>query len=330
MRKGKYYPLIFIFVIFCILFAIGQLARGMWQPVALIMFYVAIGEAFNIFLGFTGYVNFGYVVFMGLGSYGMALVISNSIFAGLGVWILIPGFIFAGFMAGVLAAGIGAIALRLRGAYFAIATIGVNEGVKYFIEGAKIWGGSEGIIISKPLKVVLGPHVAGLITTFWADFMVFCIAILAAVITIEFLHSRIGYGLIALREDEDAAQVMGVDTTKYKNIAFIVSSIIAGLIGATAWCLKTTYVFPDDVFALSYTVDAIVIVMLGGSGTLLGPLIGGLIYGILKYWLGVLLPGFQLLILAPLIIVIIIVFPEGIVGVIKKQIKGKIYEKFIV
>jgi branched-chain amino acid transport system permease protein len=154
--------------------------------------------------------------------------------------------------------------------------------------------------------------------------------LLAAFLTLEFLHSRIGYGLIALREDEDAAQVMGVHTTKYKNISFIVSSILAALIGATAWCLKTTYVFPDDVFALSYTVDAIVIVMLGGAGTLLGPIVGGLIYGILKYWLGVLLPGFQLLILAPLIIVIIIVFPEGIVGVIKKRAKGKRLEKFVV
>ncbi len=330
MNKGKYNPLFVVLGIFFILFIVGQFAQGMWQPVALIMFYVAVGEAFNIFLGFTGYVNFGYVVFMGLGAYGMALVFSSATLAGLGPWILLPGFVFAALMAGILAAGVGAIALRLRGAYFAIATIGVNQGVKYFIEGAKVWGGSEGIIISKPLKEVLGPHMASAVTTFWADFMVFGIAVLAAVITIVFLHTRIGYGLIALREDEDAASVMGVDTKKYKNIAFLVSSILAALIGATAWCLKTTYVFPDDVFALSYTVDAIVIVMLGGSGTLLGPVVGGLIYGILKYWLGIVLPGFQLLVLAPLIIIIIIVFPEGIVGVVKKQVRGGLLEKYIV
>ncbi len=329
MNKGKYYPLFVTAGIFLVLFTVGKYAQGMWEPVALIMFYVAVGEAFNIFLGFTGYVNFGYVVFMGLGSYGMALVVSNSAMAGLGLWILIPGFLLASLMAGILAAGVGAIALRLRGAYFAIATIGVNQGVKFFIEGAKIWGGSEGIIISKPLKVVLGQHLANSVTTFWADFLVFLIALLTAVITIIFLHTRIGYGLIALREDEDAAKVMGVDTTKYKNIAFLVSSVLAALVGATAWCLKTTYVFPEDVFALSYTVDAIVIVMMGGAGTLLGPVVGGLIYGILKYWLGIILPGFQLLILAPFIIIIIIVFPEGIVGVLKKRLRGKKLEKFI-
>jgi len=330
MNQGKYYPFAVVIAIFGLLFVVGRGFQGMWEPIALIMFYVAVGEAFNIFMGFTGYVNFGYVVFMGLGAYGMGLVLSSAMLKGLGIWILIPGFAFAGLMAGLLAIGVGAIALRLRGAYFAIATIGVNEGVKYFIEGAKIWGGSEGIIVSKQMKMLFGHHLSSQITTFWADFMVFGIALLAAFLTLEFLHSRIGYGLIALREDEDAAQVMGVHTTKYKNISFIVSSILAALIGATAWCLKTTYVFPDDVFALSYTVDAIVIVMLGGAGTLLGPIVGGLIYGILKYWLGVLLPGFQLLILAPLIIVIIIVFPEGIVGVIKKRAKGKRLEKFVV
>jgi len=330
MILRKYSSFIITLAIFAVLLLIGLLRPTMWQPVALIMFYIAMGQAFNIFLGMTGYVNFGYVAFLAIGSYGMALGISRFYHTGIGLWLIPLGFTLAALMAGLLSVLVGGIALRLRGAYFAIATIGVNEGLKYLIEGAKFWGGSEGIIISKPMRVTFGRHLANSLSTFWADIFLFAIAVLAAYLTFRFMHSRVGYALTAVREDEDAAKVMGVNATKYKLIAFIVSSCVAGLIGATTWCLKSTYVFPEDVFEVSYTVEAIVIVMLGGSGTLLGPIIGGLIYGICKYWLAVLLPGLQLLILAPLIIVIIVAFPGGIVGVIREKTRGTAFDQVIV
>ncbi len=330
MSFERYSSFLVTLAIFAILFAIGTIVPSMWQPVALIMFYIAMGQAFNIFLGMTGYVNFGYVAFLAIGSYGMALGVSKFYQTGIGLWLLLVGFALAAIMATVLSLLVGGIALRLRGAYFAIATIGVNEGLKYLIEGGKFWGGSEGIIISKPMRVTFGRHLANSLSTFWADTFLFVIAVLAAYLTFRFMHSRIGYALTAVREDEDAAKVMGVNATKYKLIAFIVSSCIAGLIGATTWCLKSTYVFPEDVFEISYTVEAIVIVMLGGAGTLLGPIIGGLIYGICKYWLAVLLPGLQLLILAPLIIVIIVAFPGGIVGVVRERVRGTALDQLIV
>jgi len=326
----KYSSFLLALIVFAVLFAIGMVSPSMWQPIALIMFYIAMGQAFNIFMGMTGYVNFGYVAFLAIGSYGMALGVSRFYQTGIGLWLLFVGFALAIVMAAILSLLVGGIALRLRGAYFAIATIGVNEGLKYLIEGGKFWGGSEGIIISKPMRATFGRHLANSLSTFWADVFLFIIALLAAYLTFRFMHSRVGYALTAVREDEDAAKVMGVNATKYKLIAFIVSSCVAGLIGATTWCLKSTYVFPEDVFEISYTVEAIVIVMLGGSGTLLGPIIGGLIYGICKYWLAVLLPGLQLLILAPLIILIIVAFPGGIVGVIRERIRGTILDQVIV
>ena len=88
--------------------------------------------------------------------------------------------------------------------------------------------------------------------------------------------------------------------------------------------------FPPEVFEIHYTIEAIIIVLLGGAGTLLGPIVGGLIYGISKYYLSVILPGFQLLIFAPIIIIIIIMFPEGVVGVLKKKIKGTALERYII
>ncbi|GBC76019.1 hypothetical protein HRbin07_00212 [bacterium HR07] len=325
----KYFPLIPVYLLYLGLFLIGSQVRGMWQPMALLAFYAALGQAFNIFMGMTGYVDFGYVAFLALGSYGMALAIA-SFAASLGTGVIVAGLLLALAMSALLALAVGAIALRLRGAYFAIATIGVNEGVRYLIEGARLWGGSEGIIISRPLREAFGPEGANLLSTFWADTLVYLIAMLAAFITVHYVHSKIGYALMALRQDEDAAKVMGVHTTKYKIIAFITSAALGGLIGATGWVLKLTYVFPADVFAVHYTVEAIVIVLLGGAGTLLGPLAGGIIYAALKYWLSISFPGLQLLLLAPIIILIVVAFPQGLIGVLKARVRGTLWERVIV
>ncbi|RLA76641.1 MAG: branched-chain amino acid ABC transporter permease, partial [Deltaproteobacteria bacterium] len=303
---------------------------GMWQLMAMLAFYCAVGQAFNIFLGMTGYVNFGYVAFLGLGTYGMALSIYHlHRFPGLGLGIVIAGMLLALAMAILLALAVGAVALRLGGAYFAIATIGMNEGLRYLIEGAKIWGGSEGIIFSKQLKEAFGRAVANKLSTFWADVSVLLIAALAALITVSFIRGKAGFALTALREDEEAAKVMGINVTKYKLIAFVTSAALAGLVGAMAWGLKLTYVFPPEVFDVGYTVEGIIIVMLGGAGTLLGPVVGGLLYGLAKYWLTVILPGFQLLIFAPIIIVIVVAFPEGVVGMLKDRLKGTALERFV-
>ena len=330
-KVNKYYPLIPVYAAYLILFLIGINVPGMWQLVAMLAFYCAIGQAFNIFLGMTGYVDFGYVAFMGLGTYGMALTISHLYpFQWLGIGIIIIGLILALVMSALLSIAVGAVALRLRGAYFAIATIGVNEGFRFLIEGTKIWGGSEGIIFSGQLTQAFGRETASLLSTLWADIFVFITACVAAFITLYYMRSKIGYALTALREDEDAAKVMGIHVTKYKIIAFITSSSLAGLVGAAAWALKLTYVFPPQAFEIHYTVECIIIVLLGGAGTLLGPVAGGLIYGLSKYWLTVIVPGFQLLIFAPIIIVIIVAFPEGIIGVLKRRLKGTAFMKFII
>jgi len=168
-----------------------------------------------------------------------------------------------------------------------------------------------------------------MLSTFWADVMVFAIAVIAAFITAYYMRAKIGYALTALREDEDAAKVMGINVTKYKIMAFITSASLAGLLGATAWALKFTFVFPPDAFDIHYTIEAIIIVLLGGGGTLLGPIMGGLIYGLSKYWLAVIMPGFQLLIFAPIILFIIVAFPEGVIGVLKRNVKGTALERYI-
>lgn len=327
----RYYPLIPVCLLYLFFFVVGYNIEGMWQPMALLLSYAALGQAFNIFMGMTGYVDFGYVAFLAMGSYGMAISVSSLYeFQWLGLGIILIGLLLGIGMATVLSLIVGGIALRLRGAYFAIATIGVSEGFRYLIEGIRLWGGSEGIIISMPLKQAFGAETANTLSTFWADTLIYIIAALAAFVTLYFMNSKIGYALTAMREDEDAAKVMGIYTTKYKLIAFIASASFGGLLGASGWTLKMTYVFPDDVFTITYTVEAIVIVLLGGIGTLTGPLTGGVVYAALKYWLSIIFPGFQLLILSPIILVIIVAFPQGLIGILKTKIKGTVLERFIV
>lgn len=323
----KFKPLIPVFIIYAILLIVGATTPGLWQPVMFIMFYIGIGVALNNFLGLTGYVDFGYVAFLAMGAYGMAVALGY--FTELGVWAIALGFVLSILFSALLCTAVGGVALRLRGAYFAIATIGVNEGLRYLIEGARIWGGSEGIVLSGKLRKAFGAEFANYLSTFVADVCLIIVVFIASIVTVYLINSKIGYALLAVREDEDAAKVMGINVTKYKLIAFFTSATIGSLIGATAWTLKLTYVFPEDVFLIHYTVEAIVIVMLGGAGTLLGPVIGGLLYGSLKYYLSVILPGFQLLAFAPLLIIIVVAFPDGIVGYLKKKIKGTSFFEFI-
>lgn len=329
-RELKYLPVVPVLLAYAVMIGIGLAYPGKWQLVAQLAFFCALGQAFNLFMGMTGYVDFGYVAFLGVGTYGMAVPISMLADKGLGLGVIAIGLVLSVVFAVLLSLAVGAVALRLRGAYFAIATIGVNEGFRFLIEGARIWNGSEGIIFSSHLRTLVGRQAAMSLSTFWADVMVFGVAILAALLTLVYLKGRIGYALAALRMDEDAAKVMGINVTKFKIIAFITSAALAGLLGATAWAVKLTYVYPTDVFAIHYTVEAIIIVLLGGAGTLLGPIVGGLIYGLSKYYLAVHLPGFQLLIFAPVIILVIVLAPEGTVGVIKRRLSGTALEKYII
>jgi len=292
------------------------------QLVTLIIFYTALGQAFNIFIGMTGYVDFGYVAFLALGMYGGGLAVKYVASAGLPPELaLVLGPVFAGLLAIAVAAAVGGVALRLRGAYFAIATIGVNEGLRYLIEGAKIWGGAEGLIIARDLRDLFGDEGFSYVTTIYADTFLAFTAAIAAAVTWALKNSRIGYGLIALREDEAAAKVMGVNTTAYKIVAFTMSALFGSLIGS-AWGLKIVAIYPPEAFNIAYTVEAIIVVMLGGIGSLLGPIVGGSVYTLAKYYLGVLVPGSQLLIFSILLILAATLFPYGLLGHIRVYIKS--------
>lgn len=299
------------------------------QLITLIIFYTALAQAFNIFLGMTGYVDFGYVAFLALGMYGGGLAVRYVATSGLPpILALILGPLQAAMLAGAVALAVGGVALRLRGAYFAIATIGVNEGLRNLIEGARIWGGAEGLIISRDLRVLYGDDGFSYITTIYADTFLAFIAATAAIATWILKNSRLGYGLVALREDEDAAKVMGINTTAYKVMAFIISAVFGSLVGS-AWGLKIVAIYPPEAFNITYTIEAMIIVLIGGMGTLFGPIIGGVIYTLAKYYLGVIIPGSQLLIFSVLLVIVATIFPTGLLGHIRAHIKSYVIKELL-
>ncbi len=193
MNTAKYTPLLPVLAAYAALLAIGLASPGNWQLVAQIAFYCALAGAFNIFMGMTGYVDFGYVAFVGVGTYGMAVAVYY--FPQTGMFVMLLGIVFSLLVATLLALAVGAVALRLRGAYFAIATVGVSEGLRDSIEGAKLFRGSQGVLYFQQMNDALTPTGAVAVQTFWADVMVFALAVSAAVITLWMLRSRIGYAL---------------------------------------------------------------------------------------------------------------------------------------
>lgn len=272
---------------------------------------VGLAASLNILLGYTGYVSFGHIVFFGIGGYvGFYLMSVHN--APLYVAVL------AGALStGLLAFLLGKAILRLRGAYFALATIGVNEAARAFIKNFEPFGGPIGLSLKfKVYKAYGGPDQA-----LWIAFA--SLAVLTVIITlVSFLvkSSRFGLGLMAIRENEDAAEVMGVVAPSAKTWAYVLSAVFPGMIGVLFF-FKNGNIEPPDAFNLHQSIETIVMVMLGGHGTVLGPLIGSAVYQRLRGFLLVspLFKNVQLAVAGVLLLIIILFVPAGVVGWLRSR-----------
>jgi branched-chain amino acid transport system permease protein len=233
-----------------------------------LLMFVGLASSLNILLGYTGYVSFGHIVFFGLGGYwGFYLISQHN-------WSLLPAALAGGAMAALIAGLLGLAILRLRGAYFALATIGINEAARAFVDNFSPFGGATGMYVNFSAYQAYGGAGPALWTTFTYLWLV-----TLAVIVVSYLvkHSRFGLGLLAIREDEDAAMVMGVKAPRAKTIAFMLSAFAPGVIG-TLYLFKNGNVEPGDAFQLHMSIEMLVIVMLGGMGTVSGPIVGAVTY----------------------------------------------------
>ncbi len=294
------------------------------QTVATVAFYMALGQAVNIFVGLTGYVNFGYAAFIAMGAYGLGVVIAY--FPQLGTWTLPVGLLLGVALAGGLALAVGAVALRLRSAYFAIATIGINEALKDLIVGAGIWGGSSGLVLGYNMFQEYGRDFALFLSTTGSTVLILATGLMAVAATYLLQSREIGYALAAIRQDEDAAKVMGINPAKYKLIAFVLSSAFSALLGSAAFPLAATQVFPDTVFKVDYILDGLAVMFLGGAGTVTGAVIGGLLYVPIRLLLGQFLPAYQALVTPLLVLAVVLAAPRGIIGELRARVSPKIRE----
>jgi len=283
-----------------------------------ILLAITMAVSLNIIMGYTGYVSFGHVVFYGLGGYvGMYLIdtldspLPLAVFGG-------------GAAAGLLAFLLGKAILRLRGAYFALVTIGVNEAARTFIANFKPFGGPTGIELQFSVYKPYGGPAQALWLTYYA---VAAISIFAVILSYYVKSSKFGLGLMSIREDEDAAEVLGIVTPNVKTMAFVFSAFLPGMLGVLFF-FKNGNVEPRDAFRLGFSIESLVMIMLGGQGTLLGPVIGALGYQRLRGMLltssaviGTLaLKDFQLVIAGLLMLLIILFIPAGLVGWLRQRI----------
>ncbi len=267
---------------------------------------IALASSLNILLGYTGYVSFGHVVFFGLGGYvGMYLIGE----AGQSIWLALLG---GGGAAGLLAFLLGKAILRLRGAYFALATIGVNEAMRTFISNFKPFGGPTGISLNFRIYREYG----GADQVLWMIYgLVLALTLLVVVVSYSVKTSKFGLGLLAIREDEDAAEVMGVVSPDAKTWAYVVSAIVPGMLGVLFF-FKNGNIEPGDAFRLHFSIEMLVMVMLGGLGTVLGPVLGATGYQQLRGFLltSETFKDYQLPLSGVLLLCIVLFVPLGVVG----------------
>ena len=272
---------------------------------------VALASSLNIILGYTGYVSFGHIVFFGLGGYvGMYLLSSR----GASLWLAL---LAGGLSAALLAFLLGKAILRLRGAYFALATIGVNEAMRAFVVNFPPFGGSVGLSLNFSIYKAYGGATQALWLTYYL-----LLALTLAGILVSFLvkTSRFGLGLFAIRENEDAAEVMGVVTPTAKTWAYVLSAFLPGMVGVLFY-FKNGNIEPADAFRLYFSIELLVMVMLGGYGTLNGPVLGAAGYQRLRGLLLTIpvLKDFQLVVAGVLLLIIILFIPAGAVGWLRNR-----------
>ncbi len=303
------YPAFWIALLLVIIGGILPVVTGsdiVRENMFLILLSVALASSLNILLGYAGYVSFGHIVFFGIGGYiGFYFIAVHN-------WSLWLAIVMGGLAAAVLAWLLGLAILRLRGAYFALATIGVNEAVRTFINNFGPLGGPIGMELNFSVYQRYGGAATMQWTTYW---MVFGLTVAVIILSYAIKFSRFGLGLMAIREDEDAAMVMGVRTPNTKTMAYVLSAIVPGMLGVIFF-FRNSSVEPHEAFRLTRSIEMIVMVMLGGQGTVQGPLVGAALYQAIRSFLltSPLFKDLQLAFAGLLLLMIILFVPSGVIG----------------
>jgi branched-chain amino acid transport system permease protein len=270
--------------------------------------FVILATAWNILGGYAGYVNFGSAAFFAIGAY--ATVAGFKLQFPQGVNIL-----FGTFMAGLIGLGMGYLTLRLKGVFFSIATLALSVVLLTIVTNTPFLGGARGVYVIVPREspIGVGQYIH------WLYFLILGMAIFSVVVARVIEHSSLGRGLMAIRDDELAAEGLGVPTLKLKLIATTISGALMGLAGTTFPYL-ITYMEPTATFNLSFAVNSIAMPIVGGLGSWIGPVIGALLLGSIQQVASVTLSStWNLLIVGGVLVFFVTLAPNGIMGIFKKK-----------
>ena len=264
--------------------------------------YLVLAQGLNIIYGFTGYLPFGYVGFFGIGAYGFSLAVIHwhwPPLAALGLGTL------AAIMLGVILTPL----LRLAGAYFAIANLAASQAVHQVVSNPNL---------EEITKGPYGISLSGVFDPGFAYGIALAILSLALLVVVYLRNSRFGLALQAIRDDPISAGMAGIDVVRERTIAWVLSALVAGLIGGVfAWRISTFY--SDTVFDLGISIFAIVFTLFGGIGTLLGPIVGVIVlYGIYNA-IGITTPQYFQLIYGLLIMGLVLFLPNGLFSLLQRR-----------
>ena len=265
--------------------------------------WVTTSVAWNLLGGFAGQVSFGFAVFYGLGAYSTAM----SLNAGLDrpVSLLIGAAVAA-----TASLFIGLPTFRLRGPYFAIATIGVSEAVRVVMTNVAVTGGASGYRLSE--------H--GNFNQLLHFYTALSVAVIAVTVSVFVRRSKFGLALVAIREDEDAASDLGVNPFRTKLLAHALAAALTGAAGGV-YTGYAAFIYPQGVFGFDISVAILLMPIIGGVGTVWGPVVGALVYGFVHEELIASFPQLHLLLYGSLLILIILFEPGGVMGLLGKIVR---------
>jgi branched-chain amino acid transport system permease protein len=262
--------------------------------------WITCSVAWNLLGGFTGQVSFGFAVFYGLGAYTSALLIN----AGVSPYLAFPVAALVAVLASFL---VGLPTFRLRGPYFVIATIGVGEATRVIMNNLPITGGASGLRVTET-----GPFRQ-------LDHYYTAIVVMALAVTLSawIAHSKFGLALRAIKQDQDAAADVGVNPYTSKLWVHAIAAALTGIAGGV-YARYHAFIYPGDVFAFQTSISILLMPVIGGIGTVWGPVLGGVIFGIVEEELVVNFPNIHLLLYGSLLILIILFEPGGLMGLLRR------------
>ncbi|MBW1802213.1 MAG: branched-chain amino acid ABC transporter permease [Deltaproteobacteria bacterium] len=262
----------------------------------LVCVYMSLASMWNLLAGYAGMVSLGQQMFVGIGGYTLAVL---SMFYGLPIF---PSILIGGIISMILAILISFPIFRMKGVYFAIGTWVIAEALGICFSN---WG-----YVKYGMGIFIQPTQKMSMTTIYYTAAVICVASISVVYLL--LRSNLGLALMAIRDDDVASEMMGVNIFRCKLTCFLISAFITG-ISAGVLYLNTVFIQPFEAFGIGWTVNLLFIVIIGGIGTLEGPVIGALIFIILQQFLSEYV-GYNLIILGAITILVIFFAPKGIMG----------------